>query len=61
LGMRMIGQVIQGKRPSLPEEGLPHGFATLTRNCWAVDPSIRPRMDTVVQELEAIRQQPGMK
>ena len=58
--VRMIAQVVQGKRPSLPQEGLPAGFAALTGSCWAVDPSARPKMQLVVETLEAMKQQVGV-
>ena len=54
--MRLIEEkVSSGVRPGpLPDH--PIGIATVLKNCWHMDPQMRPTMNAVIHKLQFIRE-----
>ena len=49
-----LGSVIGGSRPGIPVS-CPHRLASLLRACWHQQPTQRPTLESVVEQLEAIQ------
>jgi serine/threonine protein kinase len=43
-------RTVKGKRDTL--EGIPEPYASLIKQCWAIDPTKRPTVDHIIQTLE---------
>jgi hypothetical protein len=54
--MAVICGVTQRRRPDLPKEGtpIPENIWSVMKLCWAHQPTMRPHINKVVKDLEAI-------